>query len=67
MVIVQQEKIEKMIGLSEGVRMYPYERFVGELKGRGVRQFDADHIPNPPMSKNELEIPAEKLKLNRKE
>lgn len=42
--------------------MYSYERFIEELKGRGVRWFDADHILIPPMSKEELKILAEKLR-----
>lgn len=41
--------------------MFPYERFIEELRGRGVRQFDADHILIPPMTKAELEKLAGKL------
>lgn len=43
----------------EGI--FPYERFMEELRGYGVRQFDADHILIPPMSKAELEKLAGKL------
>ena len=41
--------------------MFPYERFIEELRGYGVRQFDADHILIPPMTKDELEKLAGKL------
>lgn len=41
--------------------LFPYERFIEELGRHGVRQFDADHILIPPMTKGELERLAEKL------
>ena len=41
--------------------MFPYSRFIEELRGYGVRQFDADHILIPPMTKDELEKLAGKL------
>lgn len=41
--------------------MFPYECFIEELRGRGVRQYDADHILIPPMTKAELEKLADKL------
>lgn len=41
--------------------LFPYERFIEELGRYGVRQFDADHILIPPMTKGELERLAEKL------
>lgn len=43
-------------------RLYPYERFMEELTKQGIEQFDADHVLIPPMSKEELERLAEKLK-----
>ncbi len=42
--------------------LFPYERFIEEMQGRGVRQFDGDHILIPPMTKAELEQLAEKLR-----
>ena len=33
--------------------LFPYERFMEALGGYGVRQFDADHILIPPMTKAE--------------
>ena len=42
--------------------MFPYERFIEELNGYGVRKFDADHILIPPMTKAELENLAGKLR-----
>ncbi|MDE6052304.1 MAG: DUF4299 domain-containing protein, partial [Lachnospiraceae bacterium] len=41
--------------------LFSYERFIEELQGWEIRQFDADHILIPPMSKNDLEMLAEKL------
>lgn len=41
--------------------LFPYERFIEELGRHGVRQFDADHILIPPMTKGELERLAGKL------
>ncbi len=41
--------------------MFPYEQFIEELSGYGVRQFDADHILIPSMTKAELEKLAGKL------
>ena len=41
--------------------MFPYERFVEEMRKGGVRQYDADHILVPPQTKGELEKLAEKL------
>lgn len=41
--------------------LFPYERFMEEIQGRGVRQFDVDHVLIPPMSKKDLEMLAEKL------
>ena len=35
--------------------MFPYECFIGEIRRYGIRQFDADHILIPPMTKTELE------------
>ena len=42
--------------------MFPYEQFIEELNGYGVRKFDADHILIPPMTKAELEKLAGKLR-----
>lgn len=42
--------------------LYPYERFIEELTKQGIKQFDGDHVLIPPMSKEELERLAEKLK-----
>lgn len=42
--------------------LFLYERFVEELQAQDVRQFDADHILIPPMSKMDLEKLAEKLR-----
>lgn len=41
--------------------MFPYEQFIEKLSGYGVRQFDADHILIPSMTKAELEKLAGKL------
>ena len=41
--------------------MFPYESFIEELRRHGIRQFDADHILIPPMTKAELEKLAGKL------
>ena len=41
--------------------LFPYERFIEELRRHGIRQFDADHILIPPMTKAELEKLAGKL------
>lgn len=41
--------------------MFPYERFIEELRKYGVRQFDADYILIPPMTRGELERLAKKL------
>ena len=35
--------------------LFPYGRFVEALEGYGVRQFDADHILIPPLTKGQLE------------
>lgn len=42
--------------------MFPYDQFIEELNGYDVRQFDADHILIPPMTKADLENLAEKLR-----
>ena len=42
--------------------MFPYERFIEELGRYGIRQFDADHILIPPLTKSQLEELAEKLR-----
>ena len=42
--------------------LFPYERFIEELRRHGIRQFDADHILIPPMTKAELEKLAGKLR-----
>lgn len=44
--------------------MFSYERFIEEMQGRGVRQYDAEHILIPSMSKEELESLAKKLHRN---
>ncbi len=41
--------------------MFPYAQFIKELNGYDVRQFDADHILIPPMTKAQLENLAGKL------
>ena len=41
--------------------MFPYERFIKEMGRHSIRQFDADHILIPPMTKAELEELARKL------
>ena len=41
--------------------LFPYEHFIEEVQGCGIRQFDADHILIPPMSTNDLEVLAGKL------
>ena len=42
--------------------LFPYERFMEALGGYGVRQFDADHILIPPLTKGQLEELAGKLR-----
>lgn len=42
--------------------LFPYECFMEELGGYGVRQFDADHILIPPLTKGQLEELAGKLR-----
>ncbi len=42
--------------------IFPYEPFIKELSGYGIRQFDADHILIPPLSKAVLETLAGKLR-----
>lgn len=41
--------------------LYPYERFMEEIRQYGVRLFDADHVLIPPMNKASLEELADKL------
>lgn len=42
--------------------MYSYERFMEEIRGYGVREFDADHILIPPMDKESLGKLAKRLR-----
>lgn len=42
--------------------LFPYEHFIEELGRYGIRQFDADHILIPPLTKSQLEELAEKLR-----
>lgn len=41
--------------------MYPYERFMEEIRQYGIQQFDADHVLIPPMNKESLEKLVDKL------
>lgn len=41
--------------------LFPYERFMEEIQGWGVRQYDADHVLIPPMRKKDLEMLAGRL------
>lgn len=42
--------------------LFPYEAFMEELAQYGIRQFDANHVLIPPLSKAKLESLAERLK-----
>lgn len=42
--------------------LFPYERFIEEVRQYNVRQFDADHILIPPLNKERLEELAAKLR-----
>ena len=42
--------------------LYPYERFMEEIRQYGVQQFDTDHVLIPPMNKESLERLADKLR-----
>lgn len=41
--------------------LFPYEQFMEEVRSYGVRQFDADHVLIPPLTKGQLEELARKL------
>ena len=41
--------------------LYPYERFMEEIRQYGVQAFDTDHVLIPPMNKESLEELADKL------
>ncbi|MCM1258279.1 MAG: DUF4299 domain-containing protein [Roseburia sp.] len=41
--------------------LYPYEKFMKEIRQCGIQQFDADHVLIPPMNKESLERLADKL------
>lgn len=43
--------------------LFPYERFIEEVRQYGVSQFDADHILIPPLSKAKLEELAAKINI----
>lgn len=42
--------------------LFPYERFVEQVRGFGVQPFDGDHILIPPLTKAQLEALAGKLR-----
>ena len=41
--------------------LYPYERFMEEIRQYGVQAFDTGHVLIPPMNKESLERLADKL------